>query len=48
MKEAVTVGLEHPEERRTLALSAAVFRTADCREGARAFLAKEPARFRHA
>lgn len=50
MKEAVAVGLEHPEDeaiRRTLALSAAVFSTADCREGARAFLAKEPARFRH-
>jgi enoyl-CoA hydratase/carnithine racemase len=51
MKEAVAVGLEHSEAdatRRTLALSAAVFRTEDCREGARAFLAKEPARFRHA
>jgi enoyl-CoA hydratase/carnithine racemase len=51
MKAAVAVGLEHPEaeaERRTLALSAEVFRTDDCREGARAFLAKEPARFRHA
>jgi enoyl-CoA hydratase/carnithine racemase len=50
MKAAVAVGLEHPEaeaERRTLALSAEVFRTEDCREGARAFLAKEPARFRH-
>lgn len=50
MKEAVAVGLEYPEDeavRRTLALSAAVFRTADCREGARAFLAKEPARFGH-
>jgi enoyl-CoA hydratase len=50
MKAAVAVGLEHPEaeaERRTLALSAEVFRTDDCREGARAFLAKEPARFRH-
>ena len=50
MKRAVTIGLEHPEaeaERRTLALSAEVFRTDDSREGARAFLAKEPARFRH-
>ena len=50
MKEAVEVGLGYPEDeaaRRTLALSAAVFKTADCREGARAFLAKEPARFRH-
>lgn len=51
MKQAIAVGLEHPEAdavRRTLALSAAVFQTEDCREGARAFLAKEPARFRHA
>jgi enoyl-CoA hydratase len=51
MKEAVAVGLAYPEDeavRRTLALSAAVFSTADCREGARAFLAKEPARWRHA
>jgi enoyl-CoA hydratase/carnithine racemase len=50
-KSAVAVGLAYPEEeavRRTLALSADVFRTADCREGARAFLAKEPARWRHA
>jgi enoyl-CoA hydratase/carnithine racemase len=50
MKTAVTVGLEHTEadaERRTLALSAEVFRSEDCREGARAFLAREPARFRH-
>jgi len=51
MKQAVAIGLEYPEAdavRRTLALSAEVFETADCREGARAFLAKEPARFRHA
>ena len=51
MKAAVAVGLEHPEAdavRRTLALSAEVFQTADCREGARAFLAKEPPRFQHA
>jgi enoyl-CoA hydratase len=50
MKEAVTVALEHPEDdaiRRTLALTQAVFQTQDCREGARAFLAKEPAHFRH-
>jgi enoyl-CoA hydratase len=50
MKEAVTVALEHPEAdaiRRTLALTQAVFQTDDCREGARAFLAKEPARFQH-
>ena len=51
MKEAVAVGLAHREDeavQRTLELSAAVFRTADCREGARAFLAKEPARWTHA
>lgn len=51
MKEAVAVGLASPEDeavRRTLPLSAAVFATADCREGARAFLSKEPARWRHA
>ena len=50
MKEAVAVGLAHPEGeavQRTLGLSAAVFKTADCREGARAFLAKQPARWRH-
>jgi enoyl-CoA hydratase/carnithine racemase len=50
MKEAVSVALEHPEAeaiRRTLTLTQAVFQTDDCREGARAFLAKEPARFRH-
>jgi enoyl-CoA hydratase len=49
MKEAVAVGLAHSEPdavQRTLALSARVFQTEDCREGARAFLAKEPARFR--
>jgi enoyl-CoA hydratase len=33
--------------RRTLALSDAVFRTEDAREGVRAFLAKEPPRWRH-
>jgi len=51
MKAAVAVGLASPQDealRRTLPLSAAVFGTADCREGARAFLAKEPARWRHA
>lgn len=50
MKEAVAVGLEYSGDEavgRTLPLSAAVFGTADCREGARAFLAKEPARFKH-
>jgi enoyl-CoA hydratase/carnithine racemase len=51
LKQALAVGREHPEAealRRTLALSAEVFQTHDCREGARAFLAKEPPRFRHA
>ena len=50
MKQAVAIGLEQPEAdaiRCTLALSAEVFKTDDCREGARAFLAKEPPRFRH-
>jgi enoyl-CoA hydratase/carnithine racemase len=50
MKEAVAVGIEYAEAdavHRTLGLSAAVFQTQDCREGARAFMAKEPARFRH-
>ena len=50
MQEAVAVGLAYREDeavRRSLPLSATVFSTADCREGARAFLAKEPARWRH-
>jgi enoyl-CoA hydratase/carnithine racemase len=33
--------------RRTLSLSEAVFRTEDCREGVRAFFAKEAPRWRH-
>jgi len=50
-KEAVTLAGETGEAdaiRRTLALSDAVFRTADCREGVRAFFAKERPRWRHA
>jgi enoyl-CoA hydratase len=50
-KQAIDLALDTPEDeavRRTLELSAAVFRTADCREGVRAFFAKEPARFTHA
>jgi enoyl-CoA hydratase/carnithine racemase len=51
MKQAVDLALDTTRDdavRRTLALSDAVFRTADCREGVRAFFAKEPPRFRHA
>ena len=47
-KQAIDLALDTPEDeavRRTLDLSAAVFRTADCREGVRAFFAKEPPRF---
>jgi enoyl-CoA hydratase/carnithine racemase len=50
IKQAVDLGLDAAEDEavtRTLALSDAVFRTADCREGVRAFFAKEPPRFRH-
>lgn len=50
MKQAVDLGLDTAEDdaiRRTLPLSDAVFRTEDCREGVRAFFAKEPPRFRH-
>lgn len=51
MKEAVDLARDIPEDealRRTLALSDAAFKTEDCREGVRAFLAKESPRFRHA
>jgi enoyl-CoA hydratase/carnithine racemase len=51
MKQAVDLALDTTEDdavRRTLALSEAVFRTEDCREGVRAFFAKEPPRWRHA
>lgn len=50
MKQAVDLALDTTEDdavARTLALSDAVFRTEDCREGIRAFFAKEPPRFRH-
>jgi enoyl-CoA hydratase/carnithine racemase len=49
-KQAIDLGLDLPEDQaiaRTLALSEAVFKTEDCREGVRAFFAKEPPRFRH-
>jgi enoyl-CoA hydratase/carnithine racemase len=48
MKQAVALGLATMEGdaiARTLALSDAVFRTEDCREGVRAFFAKETPRF---
>lgn len=50
LKQAIDLGLDVPEDEaiaRTLALSDAVFKTDDCREGVRAFFAKEPPRFRH-
>ena len=49
-KQAIDLALDSPEDeavRRTLALSEAAFRTADCREGVRAFFAKESPRFTH-
>jgi len=48
MKQAVALGLATTEGdaiARTLALSDAVFRTEECREGVRAFFAKETPRF---
>jgi enoyl-CoA hydratase/carnithine racemase len=51
MKEAVDLAQDTTEDeaiRRTLGLSEAIFRTEDCREGVRAFFAKEPPRWRHA
>jgi enoyl-CoA hydratase len=50
-KQAIDLAFDTTEDealRRTLALSAEAFRTADCAEGVRAFLAKESPRFRHA
>jgi enoyl-CoA hydratase/carnithine racemase len=47
-KQAVDVAFDTTEDQaiaRSLALSDRVFRSADCREGVRAFLAKEPPRF---
>jgi enoyl-CoA hydratase/carnithine racemase len=49
-KQAVDLGLDRPEDEaiaRTLALSDAAFKSDDCREGIRAFFAKERPRFRH-
>ena len=49
-KQAIDLALDTAEDdavSRTLGLSDAVFRTADCREGVRAFFAKEPPRFTH-
>lgn len=49
-KQAVEIALELPEDqaiRQTLALSDQVFTTEDCKEGVRAFLAKEPPKFTH-
>jgi enoyl-CoA hydratase/carnithine racemase len=51
MKRAVDLALDTTEDEaveRTLALSDAVFRTEDCREGVRAFFAKDRPRWRHA
>jgi enoyl-CoA hydratase/carnithine racemase len=50
VKEAIALARDVPEDQAvtgTLALSDQAFRTEDCREGVRAFLAKEPPRFRH-
>jgi enoyl-CoA hydratase len=50
VKQAVDLAFDTTEDdavARTLALSAGAFRTEDCREGIRAFFAKEPPRFRH-
>jgi enoyl-CoA hydratase/carnithine racemase len=51
IKAAVDLAQDTSEDeaiRRTLALSETAFRTADAREGVRAFFAKEPPRWRHA
>jgi enoyl-CoA hydratase len=50
IKEATDLAQDTPEDeaiQRTLALSEAIFRTEDAREGVRAFFAKEPPRWRH-
>jgi len=50
LKQAVDLGLDRAEDdalARALALSDALFRSEDCREGMRAFFAKEPPRFLH-
>jgi enoyl-CoA hydratase len=49
-KQAVDMAFDLPEEaaiKASLALSGQVFTSADCREGVRAFFAKEPPRFAH-
>lgn len=49
-KQAIDLAFDVSEDeavRRTLDLSAEVFTTDDCREGAEAFLAKRPPHFRH-
>ncbi len=49
-KQAIDLALDTPEDEaltRTLRLSEVVFRTDDCREGVRAFFAKESPRFTH-
>lgn len=50
IKRAVDLAFDRPEDEAiaaSLPLSAEAFRTEDCREGVRAFFAKEPPRFRH-
>jgi enoyl-CoA hydratase len=50
-KTAIDLSFDVSEDeavKRTLALSDEAFATADCKEGVRAFFAKEPPRFRHA
>jgi enoyl-CoA hydratase/carnithine racemase len=50
IKQAVDLGQDTTEDdaiQRTLALSEAVFRSEDAKEGVRAFFAKEPPRWRH-
>jgi enoyl-CoA hydratase/carnithine racemase len=49
-KQAIDMAFDLPEEaaiKASLALSEQVFTSADCREGVRAFFAKEPPRFTH-
>jgi enoyl-CoA hydratase len=49
-KRAIDMALDMPEEdavNASLTLSEQVFTSADCREGVRAFFAKEPPRFKH-
>jgi enoyl-CoA hydratase len=49
-KQAIDMAFDRPEEeavKASLALSERAFTSADCREGVRAFFAKEPPRFAH-